>query len=600
MKNILTLILLMAAGISFSATQRYRLMFNEDPATTITLGWEQISGNNAEVYFGVTDFGNSWASYPNSLPIYKTTNYMGMTNNFVKITGLSPNTVYYFVIKDSEGTSMTNSYWLKTCPDVNTEKLSFVSGGDSRSGQTQRQNSNRMVAKIRPHAVLFGGDLVNTPSNSSVQTWLDDWQLSITSDRQMIPLVHSFGNHEAYGTGGPEFIEQLFDTPYDVYYNIKFGGNLFSMYTLNGELLPGHTISSSFKRTQQTNWLTTELNSDASIWKGAQYHRPIVPHYSGKGEGADEFNDWANLFYDEGVRLVMESDAHVTKITEEVKPAMTNASGNSSAWFTSSGLDPDKGITFTGEGAWGTIRTPDDLHPLTIAATSMYHFTWITVTNCKIEVRTIDTQSPSTVPEHTATDLFSISTGLEAQIWKPTALPSGLIEITKCNPPNSNFTADQTAFFTGTTVNFTDLSTNTPTSWAWNFGDLGTSTSQNPSHLYSVAGTYNVELQTTNNDGTGTEIKIAYIVVSDPVAPVADFTADNLTASISQVVNFSDLSTNNPDTWVWDFGDLGTSAAQNPAHTYTAAGFYTVILNTSNGYGGDTETKTAYIEVQNG
>ena len=79
-----------------------------------------------------------------------------------------------------------------------------------------------------------------------------------------------------------------------------------------------------------------------------------------------------------------------------------------------------------------------------------------------------------------------------------------------------------TAAFSGTpltgdaplSVSFTDASTNTPTSWAWDFGDGGTSTSQNPSHNYTVAGTYDVELVATNAGGSDTETKSAYVVVS--------------------------------------------------------------------------------------
>ena len=83
--------------------------------------------------------------------------------------------------------------------------------------------------------------------------------MATTSDGQMIPLVHSFGNHEDYGTGGPAYINNLFDTNYDVYYNLRFGGDLFSMYTLNGELLPGHTISNAAKRAAQTAWNFREV-----------------------------------------------------------------------------------------------------------------------------------------------------------------------------------------------------------------------------------------------------------------------------------------------------------------------------------------------------
>ncbi len=599
MRSFITLLLTCFLYLTSNATtDKYRLMFNDDPATTITLGWEQASGSNPEVYYGTTDHGTNWAAYSNSITPYRATSYMGMDNRFAILTGLQPNTAYYFVIKDSDGTG--DRFWFKTCPDDNTQKLSFISGGDSRSGQTQRRKSNEMVAKIRPHAVLFGGDLVDTPGNSSVQTWFEDWKLSYTSDGQIIPLVHSFGNHEDYGTGGPEFINELFDCTYDVYYKVTFGGDLFSVYTLNGELLPGHTIANASKRTAQTNWLSTTLASDPAIWKSAQYHRPIVPHYSGKGEGDDEFDDWANLFYTYDVRLVMESDAHVTKVTEEVKPAMSTASGNSDTWFTTSGIPQGKGINFIGEGAWGTIRTPDDSHPLTTAMTSMYQFAWITVDQCRIEVRTIDTQSPGTVPEHTAGDYFSISQGLEDQIWKPTGLPSGIRTIINCNSPVADFTASLTTAFTGQSINFTDLSSDTPTSWLWNFGDGNTSTQQNPSHSYASPGTYEVILSATNADGTGSVTKVDYITVYNPTPPVADFTVDDATPSNTQVVQFTDLSTGIPTAWAWNFGDGGTATSQNPTHAYGASGVYDVTLVATNAYGSDTITKTNYVTVSNG
>ena len=579
----------------FATTRRYRLMFNTNPSTEVTIGWEQQSGTNPVVYFGTTDQGTNFSAYTFSVAPNRQVAYFGMDNRFAKLTGLSPNTIYYFVIQDSQGTSQR--YWFKTCPNVNTETISLISGGDSRSGTTQRINSNIMVAKIRPHAVLFGGDLVDIPSNTSIQEWLDNWQQATTTDGQMIPLVHSYGNHEQYGTGGANFMYDLFDTPYDVYYNVKFGGDLFSMYTLNGEVLPGHTIPNNTVRVAQRNWLQSSLTADNSIWKAAQYHRPIAPHESAKGEGADEYNDWANLFYNNGVRLVMESDAHVVKVTQEVKPALTTASGNVNTWFTTSGIDPNKGITFIGEGSWGTIRTMNDAKPWTQAGGSFYQFSWLLVDACKIEIRTIDTQNPNAIPQHVPGDYTSISAALQAQIWKPTGLLSGIRTIARCNPPVADFTANQTTILTNSTVNFTDLSTNTPTSWTWNFGDGGTSTFLNPSRTYTLAGVYTVTLSATNADGTGTKVKTSYITVVDPAPPVADFVASNVNPSINQVINFTDLSTNLPTSWLWNFGDGNTSTLQNPSHAYANAGSYTVALTATNAQGSDSEIKIGYIVI---
>ena len=70
-------------------------------------------------------------------------------------------------------------------------------------------------------------------------------------------------------------------------------------------------------------------------------------------------------------------------------------------------------------------------------------------------------------------------------------------------------------------VAFTDASTNTPISWAWDFGDAGTSTSQNPSHTYTSAGTYTVELDATNAGGTDNEAKVAYVTVTEVVRGIS-------------------------------------------------------------------------------
>jgi len=73
--------------------------------------------------------------------------------------------------------------------------------------------------------------------------------------------------------------------------------------------------------------------------------------------------------------------------------------------------------------------------------------------------------------------------------------------------------------------------------------------------------------------------------------PVAAFIT-NSDFSCNGEVYFTDLSTNLPTSWAWNFGDGGTSALQNPSHTYLANGVYDVTLTATNGLGEDT-----YIEV---
>lgn len=82
-------------------------------------------------------------------------------------------------------------------------------------------------------------------------------------------------------------------------------------------------------------------------------------------------------------------------------------------------------------------------------------------------------------------------------------------------------------------VSFTDSSTGSPTSWNWSFGDGGTSALQNPSHVYTMAGTYTVSLTVTNAAGSNTSSKQNYISVTSPVTcdaagPYIDFVIENV------------------------------------------------------------------------
>jgi len=85
-------------------------------------------------------------------------------------------------------------------------------------------------------------------------------------------------------------------------------------------------------------------------------------------------------------------------------------------------------------------------------------------------------------------------------------------------PPVANFSGSPTSINIGDTVAFTDLSTNTPTSWSWAFagGTPATSVTQNPSVVYNTAGTYNVDLTATNSAGSDLESKPNYITVTNP------------------------------------------------------------------------------------
>jgi PKD repeat protein len=77
----------------------------------------------------------------------------------------------------------------------------------------------------------------------------------------------------------------------------------------------------------------------------------------------------------------------------------------------------------------------------------------------------------------------------------------------------------------------------------------------------------------------------------------AEFGADHTLGVAPFTVHFTDMTSLNPDTWLWDFGDGTTSVLQNPSHTYQTKGLYTVTLKASNSVGSSTEKKTGFINV---
>ena len=76
--------------------------------------------------------------------------------------------------------------------------------------------------------------------------------------------------------------------------------------------------------------------------------------------------------------------------------------------------------------------------------------------------------------------------------------------------------------------------------------------------------------------------------------PVTDFTAD-VTQTCSGLVHFTDLTSGTPTSWLWNFGDGGTSTLENPTHQYLSAGTFSVSLKATNSLGNNTNTKTNYI-----
>ncbi len=103
---------------------------------------------------------------------------------------------------------------------------------------------------------------------------------------------------------------------------------------------------------------------------------------------------------------------------------------------------------------------------------------------------------------------LTVTSGLGAQ---DTEVKTGVIRVGSTGALRALFTADARNVTTRTSVQFTDMSSGSVTSWLWDFGDGTTSTEQNPAHRFRTAGTYTVSLTVRSSSNTDTMTNTGYV-----------------------------------------------------------------------------------------
>jgi acid phosphatase type 7 len=376
----------------------FRVMWNEEASTTATVGWSSTEDlSTHKIYYDEVDYGGQVDQYKYSQSPNAITTKFNIPTAFARLKDLKPNTKYYFVIASSK--SVSARYWFETASDSPADRLAIIAGGDSRNNRLPRQNANLLVAKLRPHAVMFGGDMVESGSQNLWMGWFEDWQKTIAADGRITPLIIAEGNHENDTT----IMVAFFDTATNVYYGVNFN-DLLRVYTLNSEISIGG---------DQTNWLKSDLAANTGkIWKFAHYHKPMRPHHKSKGEGDNQYKYWSGPFYQYGMNIVVESDSHVVKSTWPLRPS--KESGNVEGFV----RDDQKGTVFLGEGCWGApLRSADDNKAWTRDSGSFNHFNWLFIDRDKVEVRTVKVDNAPDVGTLTDESRFEIPANLD--IWSP-------------------------------------------------------------------------------------------------------------------------------------------------------------------------------------
>lgn len=178
-----------------------------------------------------------------------------------------------------------------------------------------------------------------------------------------------------------------------------------------------------------------------------------------------------------------------------------------------------------------------------------------------------------------------------------------LVAVTE--PPNVAPTADFTYTCTLLVCDFDGgpsfEENGTIADWAWDFGDdaapTDTATGETATHTFSAVGDYTVELVVTDDDGQ-TDTTSATVSVIENILPTASFSVDCVDLDCDFDATASADSDGTIERYDWDFGDTNSAddAGSITAHSFGAAGTYTVSLTVTDDYG-STATTTLEITV---
>jgi acid phosphatase type 7 len=298
------------------------------------------------VYWDTTARAGDKAAYANhtagtksempELPIYRTLNW-------IEVTGLEPDTVYYFIAGDDQN-GYTEERSFRTIP-AGDQPLRFATGGDL--GVTPL--TERLLAQTGQQDPLFcaiGGDIAYVNGRFwQYETW-DRWFANYdrymrTTDGHMIPMLMGIGNHETnrLPTTDPVikapfytafFGQQQADTK--TYFTQQFGKNILFIVLDTGHVAP--------HAGEQAAWLAETLAASTDfLYKFALYHVPLYPsHRAYEGEGSRLGRvHWEPYFTAFGLTTAFENHDHTLKRSKRI----------------SNNQIDDEGVLYLGDGSFG-------------------------------------------------------------------------------------------------------------------------------------------------------------------------------------------------------------------------------------------------------
>lgn len=260
--------------------------------------------------------------------------------NRTELTGLKPNTVYYFVVPTEDG-GYSKEMSFRTIPEQGP--IRFVTGGDM--GDSGFGDVNQHVAKLNPHFAVIGGDVAY--ANGKISNWpkwarwLKEWHETMkTKDGHIIPFISAIGNHETNYINikpidrAPYYLG-LFGQNKKTYFLRRFSDRIAFILLDTGHI--------AFHGGRQKAWLkkTLEANKNVPV-RFAVYHIPLYPSHRSPSNPISVAGRlfWLSLFDKYELTTAFENHDHTMKRTKPLRDNKVAANIN-------------EGTLYLGDGCWG-------------------------------------------------------------------------------------------------------------------------------------------------------------------------------------------------------------------------------------------------------
>jgi PKD repeat protein len=450
------------------------------------------------------------------------------------VTGLSPNTTYYFAVRVLD----------------NVNNVSPV--------------SNVVSDTTQPLVTVFNDDLENGA---------DNWLITGTVDPSTgLPLWHTTSHRFSspstafyYGIDGVLNYDtgsinsgQITSIPISLE-GITEPSLVFNHYLRTENLSPFDAASIDVSADGGLTWTQVFLTSLSTT--GTDMVEQVIDLSAFDGQiiqirfGFDTVDSAINNF--EGW-VIDDIRIDGTPIFGDLPPVANaggpynNALGQPTLFSGSGSFDPEgQALSYSwdfGDGTSGVGETPSHIY----SAVGTYTVTLV-----------VDDGTQPSLPVTTT-----------VEIGLPVANPGGPYSGGVTQP--INFDGTQSVGLSGNPLNF-----------SWDFGDGNTGTGAAPSHAYQSSGEYTVTLVV--DDGFAPSEPVTTLVdvqlpFADPGAPYDAIVGEPITLNGSGSVGTS----GNPLTYTWDFGDGSTGVGVNPTHTYAEPGVYDITLTVEDGFLPDT------------